>query len=99
MTELRTITRDQLITELTDRFGDDKDKWSFVCPACGHVQTVKDFKEIGVNPEHINFSCIGRFVKNIGGCTWTLSGLRGLSRIHTLEIDCDGIKIPCFEIA
>jgi hypothetical protein len=100
--ELRTITRDQLIAELTEKFGVDKEKWAFKCPACGHIQTVKDFIDIGVNPEHVNFNCIGRYAKNTGGCNWTLGGLLTIHRlliIHTVEIDVDGMKIPCFEIA
>ncbi|KKN00871.1 hypothetical protein LCGC14_1133440 [marine sediment metagenome] len=49
-------------------FGDDPLKWKFVCPNCGHVQTMQDFVELhrlkiykGKSPEVAYFSCIGRF--------------------------------------
>ncbi len=49
-------------------FGDDPLKWEFVCPNCGHVQTMQDFVDLhalgiykGKSPEVAYFSCIGRF--------------------------------------
>lgn len=59
---------------------------------------------------YIGFSCIGRFTKqgDAGisahhkgqswnkGCNWTLGGL---FTIHTMEVEIEGRKRPCFEFA
>lgn len=37
------------LKELRSRFGEDDEEWKFVCPSCGHVQSVADFKAIGVD--------------------------------------------------
>lgn len=50
-------------------FGKEFNKWEFVCPKCGHIQSVSEFlertdlskKEIA---KYICFSCIGRFLKD-----------------------------------
>ncbi len=49
-------------------FGTDRTKWRFVCPSCGHVQSVEDFielKRLGILTVDVDsvvaFSCIGRF--------------------------------------
>jgi hypothetical protein len=38
--------------------------WRFVCPVCGHSQSARDFKDLGVPEAEINkivgYSCIGR---------------------------------------
>lgn len=79
-------------------FGKDVKNWQFKCPTCGHVQTMNDFKEAGVDEPETKFyySCIGRW--KIGtGCNWTLGGL---FRIHKTEvISEDGSCIPVFEFA
>ena len=47
-------------------FGTDVNEWSYVCPACGHIQTRKDFLDLGMSPrqvdERVGFSCIGRWL-------------------------------------
>lgn len=47
------------------RFGEDEFQWRFVCPACGHVQTVEDFrpyKERGATAESAAKECLGRYL-------------------------------------
>lgn len=48
------------------RFGTDVNKWRYVCPACGHVQTRQDWLDLGMNPRQVDsrvgFSCIGRWL-------------------------------------
>lgn len=77
-------------------YGDDKSKWRFRCVKCGHVQTAQDFRDIGVDPNGVlYFSCIGRWLKDVG-CDWTLGGLL---TIHEREIT-DGVKsTPVFLFA
>lgn len=46
------------------RFGADRLKWRFVCPSCGHIQAVEDFrpfKSKGATAETAYFNCIGRY--------------------------------------
>ena len=38
------------------RFGADQMKWRFVCPACGHVAAVQDWKDAGAPVEAAAFS-------------------------------------------
>ena len=76
-------------------FGEDRMEWAFVCPSCGHVATVKDWKEAGASPGHVGFSCIGRwlgspdentFTKNGGPCQYSGGGLISLNPI-TIETE------------
>ena len=82
-------------------FGKDFKKWRFKCPACGTVQTIKDFIDVGVEHEkiqaYIGFFCIGRFTDK-KGCDWTLGGLL---RIHRVEVVRENITVPVpvFEFA
>lgn len=77
-------------------FGKNRDDWKFKCVQCGNVQTAKDFREIGLDPEkYVFFSCIGRWKKGVG-CDWTLGGL---FKIHKLEVMVDGKPTPAFEFA
>ena len=51
-------------------FGKDMLKWEFVCPGCGHVQKVEDFrqyKDKGAKPDNAYCECIGRYS---GGKSW-----------------------------
>lgn len=41
-------------------FGDDQMQWRFVCPACGHVASVKDWQDAGAEEDEVAFSCVGR---------------------------------------
>jgi hypothetical protein len=54
------MTYEEWITEARRRFGDDASKWAFVCPSCGHVATVKDWRDAGAPEGEIAFSCVGR---------------------------------------
>lgn len=91
-----------------ERYGDDPMKWRFVCPSCGHVAAVEDWKNAGASPGAVAFSCIGRFVgdpmaaadaafRNEGGpCNYTSGGLLCINKV-ILEID--GVECPAFEVA
>lgn len=92
------------IIELTEKewrargkrlFGKDTNNWKFICPSCGNIQTIKNFKKYknkGATPSDAYFNCIGRFSGkggHIGGdggtkkpCNYTTGGLIGLSPLR-----------------
>lgn len=84
-------------------FGDDQDKWTFVCPSCGHeasVETVRakyaehlpGLRERGYR---IEAECIGRYIHGVG-CNWAAYGLFG----GPLVVDCgDGLTVRAFDFA
>lgn len=55
------MTREEWEAEGRQRFGEDKLKWAFVCPICGHVATVQEYKDAGAPHGAVAFSCIGRW--------------------------------------
>ena len=66
------------------RFGDNVDDWRFVCPACGHIASVADYKQADMPAGTIGFSCIGRadmdtaadaFTGGGGPCNYAGGGL------------------------
>jgi predicted RNA-binding Zn-ribbon protein involved in translation (DUF1610 family) len=59
---LPTMTVAEWRAEGARRFGPDEMGWKFVCPACGHVASVREYKDAGAKPESVAFSCIGRWV-------------------------------------
>lgn len=73
------------------RFGNNFEDWKFVCPACGRINTSREFKEAGATPDDMYLTCIGRHngkgVKGIAlkkgapipdhGCDWAAFGLLG----------------------
>lgn len=61
LTKLRTVTWDQYIAEAKERFGPDHMNWKFVCPACGHIASVADYKAAGAPDSAVAFSCVGRW--------------------------------------
>jgi hypothetical protein len=84
-------------------FGEDIKNWKFICPSCGNIQTINDFKKYknkGAIPSDVYFNCIGRFSGDgghIGGnggtvkpCNYTTGGFFNLSPV---EIKDGGGKI------
>lgn len=90
------------LKELRSRFGEDDEEWKFVCPSCGHVQSVADFKAIGVDGNKAYYECIGRY-KNIDGktdkkaCKYTLCGLFVLD--HDTVINNEFLPVNVFKMA
>ncbi len=75
-------------------FGPDPMKWRFVCPVCGHVATVADWKASGAGDGAVAFSCIGRWIdgskeafvnRGQGPCTYAGGGLFRLNPIEVLD--------------
>lgn len=67
------MTLDEWKQEAEERFGTDKSKWSFICPNCGHVQSIGDF---GNDPEAAFQECVGRRNPS-AGCKWVSYGFIG----------------------
>lgn len=42
-------------------FGEDMFAWRFVCPCCGHVAKVADWRDAGAPEGAVAFSCVGRW--------------------------------------
>lgn len=59
---MRKITFAEFAAEARRRFGDDQLAWKFQCPACGHVASVRDWKDAGAPETAIAFSCVGRWL-------------------------------------
>lgn len=73
------------------RFGKDKMRWKFVCPSCGHIATVQDWKDAGASRGQFAFSCIGRSLgttkemgERPGPCNYAGGGLFA---INPVEVD------------
>ena len=48
--------------EGTRRFGEDYMDWKFECPMCGHIASIRDFKEAGAKgPDCACQECLGRY--------------------------------------
>lgn len=62
--EPRELTIQEYMTEAYDLFGPDMMTWRFVCPACGHIASVADYKAAGAPESAVGFSCIGRWLEN-----------------------------------
>lgn len=79
------ISLDKWREEAVRRFGKNPDNWGFVCPACGHIATVGEFRALGANPNQALQECIGRVngkgadgMKGLDvgfGCNWAAYGL------------------------
>lgn len=60
-TALLPLSHKDWLAEAERRFGPDPMLWRFVCPACHHVATVKDWKDAGAPEGGAAFSCVGRW--------------------------------------
>ena len=87
-------------------FGPDRMKWKFVCPACGNVQTVEDFrkyKDQGATPNTAYLKCIGRYDGHMDvdmgskkpPCNYTSGGLLNINPVCV--VTPEGEEIHVFE--
>ena len=94
--------------EAIKRFGPDESKWRFVCPLCGHVAAVEDYrkhKDKGAQPHSAYQECIGRY-EGAGGlledkvpCPCDYAGY-GLIRLSPIIVTLpDGKTTESFAIA
>ena len=80
--------------------------WAFICPACGHIATVRDWMESGAPETAVAFSCVGRwkpggardaFGKGPGPCDYAGGGLIGLNPV--IVTDDEGKEMHAFDFA
>jgi hypothetical protein len=107
---MKKQTLEEWRTEATELFGPDPVNWKFVCPACGRVNTGREFKDFGADPNEMYQSCIGRVngkmnppteeVKAAGeGCNWAAFGLFGTLDKGRIVIADDGDEVEVFDFA
>lgn len=86
------------LDELENRFGEDKMKWAFKCPACGKVSALKEFRDAGsTDPNDAFQNCIGRFTKD--GCNWAAYGLLGTMGKGDVVVMENGREVDVFAMA
>lgn len=101
----RTLSYDEWQAEGTALFGDNVLRWRFVCPSCGHIQTIGDFrqyKDQGATPDSARQVCIGRFDGHMdvpmssgaSPCNYAAYGLLHLCPIIVLH---EGKELQCFD--
>ena len=93
--ERKPITFEEWKAEAIRRFGHVAGDWQFVCPSCGNVQTMRQFRELGVGDDNLAYyNCIGRYDgKNFettmgtkpGPCNYTGGGLFGLNPVAVIH--------------
>lgn len=68
---MRYKSVDEWLAKGAELFGTNILNWAFICPMCGKISTGKDFKDLGVDPNHIYNTCIGRYNgKGISGLSF-----------------------------
>ena len=69
-------------------YGPNMLDWRFKCPMCGHVQSLQDFHDVGIEPDNGITCCASRF--NLGGnktCKWTTGGLLRIGGVYVIRPD------------
>ena len=106
-------TLDEWRAKATELFGKDPLKWKFVCPICGHIASVQDWKDAGASDRSAAFSCVGRWtganpkiskgsvgpnvLKGKGPCDYAGGGLFRLNPVSV--VDPDGHETNVFAFA
>lgn len=69
-------------------FGDNPMEWRFVCPSCGHVASIQDWKDAGATSGEAAYSCVGRRLEGSkqmgekpGPCNYAGGGLISLNPV------------------
>lgn len=86
----KAITLEEWKVEGIRRFGPDQMTWRFVCPSCGHIASVQDYKDVGAEESAVAFSCIGRWLPSRsdafsgqeGPCNYAGGGLFRISPVR-----------------
>jgi hypothetical protein len=99
---MERMSYQQWLDEGKRRFGADFLKWRFVCPSCGHVQAVEDFrpfKDAGATADSARSECIGRYMGAkvaFDAAKWKPCNyaLFGLFRLKHVEVEIEGKPEP-----
>ena len=90
----RTLTITEWREEAAARFGTEQAGWRFVCPCCGHIASIQDWKDAGAPEGAIAFSCVGRWAgakraaiegTGPGPCNYAGGGLFNLNPVTVLQ--------------
>jgi len=102
----RVVTHEEWVEEGRRRFGDDPLSWRFVCPSCGRVASVAEWKAAGAPEGEVAFCCVGRHVEgakeafakgdNSRGCTYSGGGPFRLNPVSVIK---DGVLHEMFEFS
>ena len=106
--QLNTLRLEEWNAEGVRLFGEDRLKWRFTCPACGHIQAVEDFRPFkaqGATAESARFNCIGRYAgaqreafgSGEGPCNYTSGGLFDIRPVEI--VTPEGEKVRSFAFA
>jgi hypothetical protein len=104
--QLRELSHEAWLVEAEQRFGADAMGWKFICPSCGHITAVGDWKKAGATEGQVAFSCVGRNLgaddkqtfRNQGGpCQYAGGGLFRLNPVRVVM--ADGKVRETFEFA
>ena len=90
--------------EGTRRVGPDQLKWRFVCPSCGYVASVQEWRDASAGNSAVAFSCVGRWLgskktlgEKPGPCNYAGGGL---FRLNPVSVICeDGTNLKVFDFA
>jgi hypothetical protein len=100
-------TLNEWMEEGKQHFGKDFSNWKFKCPVCERVSSIKDFEDLGADPNDAYQKCIGR-VNGKGtkngedkgyGCNWAAYGLFGTLGKGRKVIAEDGREVEVFDFA
>jgi hypothetical protein len=103
------LTREEWIAAAKDRYGENSHDWKFRCPSCGHVASVKDWKDAKAPEGAVAFSCVGRYSQALedgatsafkgkgGPCNYTGGGLFKLNPVTVVAED--GSEHTMFDFA
>ena len=99
----RKLTHEEWVKEAEAKFGKDPLGWRFVCPSCGHVASVADWKTAGATEGEVAFSCVGRHIEAAhdafhgpGPCNYAGGGL---IRLNPVTVAFEGKEHDVFEFA
>lgn len=105
----KVMKQSEWMEEGKKRFGEDFMKWKFVCPMCGHVASIQDFKDVGASSPNVAYQeCIGRYTGkgspkegDSSGCNWAAYGLFGIPNGKGIIVISDetGNGVECFDFA
>ena len=99
-TSPRVVTAKEWHQQAETLFGPDEMQWRFVCPCCGFVQSVQDYKDSGAPLAEVAVVCVGRYRERArrafeedgpGPCNYAGYGLFRLN-----PVDVDGLRVFAF---